>query len=73
MKEIFRYISKDLYEDKVKQIENNQTLILYKSNDLKIKLKKANNKCYTIIVRYGEEDISDIAKRILINGQLWFL
>lgn len=67
MKEIFDYISIKEYEEKTKQIKDGQTINLYSSNIIKIKLKKRGSKLYTIIVRYGEEDISNIARNLLVQ------
>lgn len=67
LKEIFDYISIKEYEEKTKQIKDGQTINLYSSNIIKIKLKKRGSKLYTIIVRYGEEDISNIARNLLVQ------
>ncbi|WP_195970927.1 hypothetical protein [Clostridium thermobutyricum] len=67
MKEIFDYISIKEYEEKTKQIKDGQTINLYSSNIIKIRLKKRGSKLYTVIVRYGEEDISNIARNLLLQ------
>lgn len=68
MEEVLKYVSVDLYRQESSNLKNGQTKIIYQDTDRKIKLKKSGKRVFNIIVNYGTEPITDIAKSLLVQA-----
>lgn len=68
LEKVLQYVSLDVYSNEKKILKNGEDKVIYNTEKVKIKIMKRGNKVYNIITNYGDIDIRDIAKELVVQA-----
>lgn len=68
LEKVLQYVSLDVYSNEKKILKNGEDKVIYDTEKVKIKIMKRGNKVYNIITNYGDIDIRDIAKELVVQA-----
>lgn len=68
LEKVLQYVSLDVYSNEKKILKNGEYKVIYNTEKVKIKIMKRGNKVYNIITNYGDIDIRDIAKELVVQA-----
>ena len=58
MEEVFKFISKEFYEEEKQKLKDGQTIEIYEDDKVIISLRRRDKKTYTIIEEFGEKNLN---------------
>lgn len=65
---VLQYVPFDVYSNEKKILKNGEDKVIYDTEKVKIKIMKRGNKVYNIITNYGDIDIREIAKELVVQA-----
>ncbi|SCJ00306.1 Uncharacterised protein [uncultured Clostridium sp.] len=68
MEEVLKYVSVDTYDEAKNKMKNGDVLKVFSNEELEIELMKIGKKVFNVITRYGDKQIDDIVKGVLIQA-----
>ena len=68
LEKVLNYVPFDVYSKEKNVLKNGEDKVIYDKEKVKIKIMKRGNKIYNIITNYGDIDIRDIAKELVVQA-----